>query len=226
MKSQTVTIYTLNKYKSYLRLVARSSRSQFDVAKSIKVEHAPYVQKVLNEKKLFINKELIGDTPLLSAPVLSNGEVIAIISLHDMKFDNFTLYYQNLFNITVDLISSALSRALSYVEATGNQRYIEGTPILISEVFADILASKKISNSKHGVEFVLLATDANDTSPEELSHLIARSLRETDYIGMSENDQLLVLLANSSLEEADFVISRFQQNGISLHVVKEDFSYV
>lgn len=225
MKSQAVTIYTVNKYGSYLRLLARSSGTQFDASKSIKVEDFPYIQKLLHEKKLFVNKDLKGDIPLLAAPVFNNGKVVAVISVHTMKFDYFTLYHQNLFKIIVDLISSSLSRALSYVEATAIQRYIDGTPVLKPEVFADILASKQVANAKHGVEFMLLTPietfDVSDETPQKVS----RFLRETDYLGMSMEGKLLVLLSNSSQEEASFVLNRFEQNGIYMRMVDEEFSY-
>lgn len=225
MKSQAVTIYTVNKYGSYLRLLARSSGTQFDASKSMKVEDFPYIQKLLNEKKLFVNKDLKGDIPLLAAPVFNNGKVVAVISVHTMKFDYFTLYHQNLFKIIVDLISSSLSRALSYVEATAIQRYIDGTPVLKPEVFADILASKQVANAKHGVEYMLLTPietfDVSDETPQKVS----RFLRETDYLGMSMEGKLLVLLSNSSQEEASFVLNRFEQNGIYMRMVDEEFSY-
>lgn len=225
MKSQAVTIYTVNKYKSYLRLAARSSGKGFEASKSIKVEDCPYIMQLLVSKKVFINKELLANSPLLSAPVVSNGEVVAVVFLHGMKFDNFSLYYQNLFKITVDLISSSLSRALSYVEATGSQRFLEGSQVLKPEVFAEILASKKIASYKHGVEFVLLSAGFAADVPPDLANQISRSLRETDYIGLGLDGQLLVLLSNSGQQDAAFVLDRFYSNNIKLDIVKEDLHY-
>ena len=142
-----------------------------------------------------------------------------------MKFDYFTLYHQNLFKIIVDLISSSLSRALSYVEATAIQRYMDGTPVLKPEVFADILASKQVANAKHGVEFMLLTPIETFEVSDETPQKVSRFLRETDYLGMSMDGKLLVLLSNSSQEEASFVLNRFEQNGIYMRMVDEEFSY-
>ncbi|MDQ8736270.1 NAD-dependent epimerase/dehydratase family protein [Paenibacillus sp. LHD-38] len=225
MKSRSVTIYTVNKYKSYLRLAARSSGKDFESPKSIKVEDCPYIKKLLESNKVYVNKELEGNSPLLSAPVVSNGEVVAVVSLHGLKFDNFSLYYQNLFKITIDLISSSLSRALSYVEATGSQRYLEGSQVLKPEVFADILATKRLASSKHGVEFVLLSAGSADAALPELANHIFRSLRETDYLGLGHDGQLLVLLSNSGQQDAAYVLERFELNDIKLNFVKEDLSY-
>ncbi|MBD2867545.1 NAD-dependent epimerase/dehydratase family protein [Paenibacillus arenilitoris] len=225
MKTDAVTIYTVNKYKSYLRLAARSNGNGFEAPKSIKVEATPYVKELLDGKKVYVNKKLAGDSPLLAAPVLNGGEVVAVVSLHGLKFDHFSLYYENLFKIAVDLISSSLSRALSYVEATVSQRYLEGSRVLKPEVFEPILASKRLASSKHGVEYVLLtAGSAADVSPETADQ-IYRSLRETDYLGLGRDGQLLILLSNSGRQDAAFVLERFGLNHINLNIVKEDLLY-
>ncbi len=225
MKSKSVAIYTVNRYQSYLRLIANSNGTDFAAAKSLKTEEHPYIAEVLADKKMFVNKELRGDVPLLAAPVLNNGEAIAVIVLNGMPFENFTLYYQNLFKITIELVSSALSRALSFVEATGNQRYVEGTSIMLPEVFAEIFDSKKLAFSKHGVEYSLLTFDPdgdNRLTLQEAAEVASRSLRETDYIGLGEDGRLLVLLSNSNKEEAQFVLDRFKQNGVHMMLAGED----
>lgn len=225
MKSQTVTIYTVNKYGNYLRLLARSNSTEFEASKSMKVEDFPHIQKLLSEKKLFVNKDLKAGVPLLAAPIFNHDVVVAVISVYNVNFENFTLYHQNLFKIMVDLISSSLSRALSYVEATANQRYMDGTPILKPEVFADILASKQLANAKHGVDFVLLTPTGIYETSDESPQKISKFLRETDFLGMSMDGKLLVLLSNSNQEEASFVLKRFEKNGIFMRMVEEEFSY-
>lgn len=228
LKTDGVSIYTVNKYGSYLRLVAKSNGSHSLSAKSVKVEDSPYLQTMFSTHSMFVNKQLEQGMPLLAAPVISQGQVIAVIILNEVKFERFTTYYHNLFKITVDLVSSALSRALSYVEATVNQRFIEGTTILKPEIFKDILESKITANQKHGIEFVLMtpATTYSGIDRDEMSRTIAKSLRETDYMGIGQSGELLVLLSNSSHEEATFVLERFHQNGIYMNFIDKELHYV
>jgi len=228
LKTNSVSIYSVNKYGSYLRLIAKSG-NRFEAPKSIKVEDAAYVQSILGGQKLFVNKELEQGVPLLVAPVISQGRVAAIINLHDVKFEKFTTYYHNLFRITVELVSSALTRALAYVDATANVRYIEGTTILKQDIFKEILDSKKTAKLKYGVDFVLVTPVAPVVNGEDLqkfAQLITKSLRETDYIGMGDSGELLVLLANSSRDDAAFVLDRFRQNGIEMKFTDGALSYV
>ncbi|PYI53836.1 NAD-dependent epimerase/dehydratase family protein [Paenibacillus flagellatus] len=226
MRAEVVAIYSVNKYKTYLRLMSRSDAGGSEMAKSIRVEEVPYVRQVVLEKKLFVNKELQEDAPLMAAPVISNGEVVAVIALSGMKFEHFTLYHQNVFKITVDLISSSFSRALAFVEATVNQRYIEGTPVLKPEVFESILEAKQTAKSNHGIDYVLLEVEAGPFAAQSLPARIAQMLRETDYIGIGKDGKLMVLLSNSSAEDASRVLERFKENGITVHAAEEDVHYV
>lgn len=224
MKSSNVTIYTLNKYGSFLRLVARSKENNENIPKSIKIEDYIYIQEIIQDQSIFINKKLDANLPLMCAPVVNNGKIVAIISLNGINFDNFSLYYQNLFKVIVGLISSALTRAYSFIEATFDQRFITGTPILKKEIFMEILKSKQLSKSKHDVDYVLLSGKPDDRKLEDLSHIISKSLRESDYIGLHPNGSILVLLGNSSLEEANIVLERFRKNNIIMTIANEGSS--
>ncbi|ALS26341.1 NAD-dependent epimerase [Paenibacillus sp. 32O-W] len=226
MKAKGVSIYTVDRSGNYLRLAAHSYPDDLVIPKSVRVESEPFARQALHDRKLFVNMELEPGVPLMAAPVISGGKPVAVVAIHEMEFEHFTLYHQNLFSVLVGLVSSALSRALSFVEATENKRYIEGTAILKPEVFAEIVAAKHEAKAKHGIEYVLLSAGPADDARQELSREISRLLRETDYIGIGERGELMVLLSNSGMEEAASVLERLGRNGISLRVAEEDGPYV
>ncbi|GIQ65777.1 hypothetical protein PACILC2_43450 [Paenibacillus cisolokensis] len=226
MKAKGVSIYTVDRSGNYLRLAAHSYPDDLVIPKSVRVESEPFARQALHDRKLFVNTELEPGVPLMAAPVISGGKPVAVVAIHEMEFEHFTLYHQNLFSVLVGLVSSALSRALSFVEATENKRYIEGTAILKPEVFAEIVAAKHEAKAKYGIEYVLLSAGPADDARQELSREISRLLRETDYIGIGERGELMVLLSNSGMEEAASVLERLGRNGISLRVAEEDGPYV
>ncbi|AJY75078.1 NAD-dependent epimerase/dehydratase family protein [Paenibacillus beijingensis] len=227
MNTDSVTIHTVNKQGNFLRLAAHSS-GMTDVAKSVKVQDYPYLNELLVSHQLFVNKDLKADLPLLAAPVISAGQTVALVSVHTIEFERFTLYYQNLFKVAVDLISSALTRAHSYIEAVGTIRYVDGMQgkVLRHEVFAEIVINKQKASSRYGLDFILLTSLADGSSTDELADRIVASLRETDYMGMGRNGELLVLLSNTNKEEAQFVLERFQKQNIYMKVVEEGPEYV
>lgn len=221
MRTNDVCIYTVNNDGSYLRLIAHSLGQETEKSKSIKLEDFPYIAQMFLDKKVYINKSLTAGIPLMSAPIQNNGETVAIIAIDGIQFENFSLYHQNLFKITVDLVSSALSRAFSYMEATEGQRYVEGTSILRKEVFAVILENKKLAKAKHNIEYLLMSCDIHGSSIQKISQKVTRLLRETDYVGIGENGQIMILFSNTGLTEAALVSKRFAEQDLSLHLLEE-----
>ncbi|OAB47258.1 NAD-dependent epimerase/dehydratase family protein [Paenibacillus antarcticus] len=225
MRTNDVSIYSVNKDGSYLRLVAHSLGHEMENHKSIKVDDYDYINQIFLDGKIHINKDLVEGVPLMSAPIHNNGETVAIIAIDGIQFEKFSLYYQNLFKITVDLVSSALSRAFSYIEATEGQRYIEGTSILNKDAFEVILENKKLAKAKHNINYLLVSCTLAGASVQEISQKVTRLLRETDYIGIGANGETLIVLSNSGVVEASLVLKRFAEQGILLHVLEEEVAH-
>lgn len=222
MQSRSVSIYMVNTNKSYLRLVAHSIEVTSDNLKSLKVEEHDYLRQMLVEGSVYLNKELEANAPMMSAPVMNNGEVVAVIAVYDITFDKFSLYYQNLFKTTVDLVSSALSRASSYIEATESQRYIKDTMVLTKDVFAMILKNKKLAKEKHNIQYMLMSQSGESIPLKEFSEKVRGLLRETDYVGIGENNELMVLLSNTGSQDAGQILDRFSKKNIKLNVIEEE----
>lgn len=221
MDAPHVSIYTANGNQSYLRLVAQSSDAAGSRTKSLRVEEHAYLRTVMREGKLYINKVLEEGVPLMCAPIFYKNKIAAVIAIDGLTFEKFSLYHQNLFKTTIDLVTSSLSKALAYIEATEGQRFVEGTPILKREAFQSILASKKKAWEKNRIPYLLLKGDVGQAGLEEMGNKINGMLRETDYTGLGEGRDVLVLLSNTDRQDADHVLNRFTRNGITLAVVNE-----
>lgn len=222
MGTHEVSIYTVNSNRSYLRLVAHSNGVEGEGHKSMKVSSHDYIEQMMADGQIFMNKKLRDDAPFMAAPIMNKGEAVAVIAIDRMKFENFSLYYQNLFKITIDLVSSALSRALSYTEATENKRYIEGTSILTAEVFSMILESKRQAREKHNIHYMLMEASDSGISFKEYAAKLMRILRETDYIGIGTGGQLQVLLSNTGVDDAAHVLKRFEEHQLSFRLLVEE----
>ena len=70
------------------------------------------------------NRDLSREVPLMSAPIMDNGVVVAVVSVHTYRFESYSLYTHNLFKVAVYLITSALSRAFRYLDATYGERRV------------------------------------------------------------------------------------------------------
>ncbi|MBH5320707.1 GDP-mannose 4,6-dehydratase [Paenibacillus sp. GSMTC-2017] len=221
MSVPSVSIYTVNRTGTYLRLVAQSSNSANQMEKSLKVSEHSYLTSVLTDGKMFVNKQLMEGTPLMCAPIYYKNEIAAVVAIDGLSFDKFSLYHQNLFKTTTDLVSSALSKAFAYIEATESQRYVEGTPIMRSEAFETVLATKKNAWEKNQTPYLLLKGNVFNINLVDIGNKISGMLRETDYTGLDSNHNIMILLSNTNREDAEHVLGRFAQKGITLSVVQE-----
>jgi len=223
LKVNKVNIYMVNKSQSYLRLLASAGYTSEKIPKSMKIEDSQYISQILSNRQMYINKKLLPGVPLMMAPIFHKDQITAIIAVDDMAFESFSLYHQNLFQVTVNLISSALTKALTFIDATENRRYVPGTAILQPEVFSEILDSKIETKQKNQVPFLLLICKIQDEfTVHDFSTYIYPLLRETDYIGLSENNQLMVLLSNTSETDAESVLQRLSHPSIIFSAISKE----
>src|SRR5690606_26593763 len=120
-----------------LHLLASSGYSLDTLPKSLKVSDHHYLTMILQTGEIYINRQLEDSIPLMVAPIMHKDRIAAVIAIDGLTFESFSLYHQNLFRITVDLISSALSKAFTYIDATESQRYMEGSTLLQADIFQE-----------------------------------------------------------------------------------------
>jgi len=216
-----VSIYRVNDYQSYLRLLASTGYKEEEIKKSLKVADYPYIQHIISTGEQFVNKDFDFDAPLMAAPIYHNQQLAAIITVDGIPFESFSLYYQNLFNITSNLIQSALSKAFTFIEATERERVVENTHILKSTIFSEIVKSKHHIKELHNVPYILVKAVVNQLTPEQVSNYISPLLRETDYLGITESGDIQILLSNTSLTDFEVVKERLKHEQIKLNLVDE-----
>ncbi len=224
MRSSSISIYSVKPHAlSYIRLLVKSNHVELSQQKSLKLADYPELLRTIETKQLYVNRDLKPDMPMMVAPILNSGDVVALVCIHKVDFDRMTLYYENLFHICVDLISSSVSRAFQYVAATADQRYIEGSMILKPEFFREILETKQEALEKLGSEYTLLSVSIENQSLHTLSEVIVGALRDSDYVGLDRaGTELHLLLSNTSLGEARYVIDRLSQTGVHTTIVAGD----
>lgn len=228
MKSKDISIYTLSENKSYMRLAAKSRMAVGTRASSWKVSEDALLQNIMQAKKVFVNKDFVNDYPLLIAPVVDSNEVIALVIIEKVEFEYFNLYYQNLLQVVINLISAALSRAYRYLNASKHERFLEGTQLLKTEAFEEIIKSKQEIKRQQNIEFILLEIEsltAEDGDWEGFSSLFSGVLRDKDYVGMGREGMFYVLLSNTGETGAKIVQERLIKKGILTRIVQEESLY-
>lgn len=116
MQTDMVSIYTFSDMKSIAILAAKSENSDFAVPGIVKVKERKDIQTAIHTKDVFVNKELLPEVPVMTAPILFQDEVIAVASIYDMNFEDITLHKLNLFKVSANLIAYSLNHAYRHMK--------------------------------------------------------------------------------------------------------------
>jgi hypothetical protein len=219
MKSESVSIYMVNRTGNFLRLVAKSK--QLEIAKSIAMDQVPEFTELTETKEIFVNKRLNANLPMLIAPIIDGERIVAIVALHDLQFDNINMYYRNLFKVLVGFISSSLLRAYRYEEATYLSRRVNGTTVLTEESFKRILQLRMEAKTKNISQYSILKIDEFDINDEPLLYKLVNLIREVDYIGYG-NKGIFILLANANIDEAGRIVNRLEKHNLYAKIVNDE----
>jgi len=222
MKTNSVSIYTVstNKELDFLRLKTRSNSLKGRVPNSINVSKYQEFKEVISSKSLLVNHKLTPGIPFIMAPVLDNKDVVAIVSLHEVPFENLTMHYENLFQTVVSLISNALKRAYFFEASLRDKRYIPDTRILNPDTFEKILDEVRKKEEDLGMNYsLLIISPAGHESLQKLSDTILETIRDNDYMGISNNKKIYILLSNTQHSYAQIVIDRLLSRGIKSSII-------
>ena len=221
LKSNEIAIYLVGKNKKYLRLIANSSRLERELSKSVVLEEFPVAKKIMRTNRMFTNTELDPEAPMMMAPIIIDDEIKAFIVLYSMEFTAMSLYNQNLFKTLVDLVTSSLVRAYEYEIVTAEQKYIEHTSVLRWDYFRDILYSRIVAHKSTNIDYTILEIDYEGWLESGIYEHVEHLVREIDYVGVNQHNQLLLLLTNTNSEEAEHVIERLEERNIIVRIMRE-----
>ncbi|WP_244834539.1 NAD-dependent epimerase/dehydratase family protein [Clostridium sp. BJN0001] len=205
MKVKEACIYIVQEGQKYLRLISQSDVYFSSINKSINLDEHEDIRKCIEDKAIFINKNMGRNIPVMMSPILIKGEVIALISIGDIDFNELDLYKVNLFKVVSYLITSALSKAYLYEKAIEDEKYVKDTEILTPKYFDEIRKNKSGN-------FVILKADRKDYEK------IIKLTRVIDCVGIDDDGSFFVFLTNTKHNEAENVVKRLLSNGVKTSI--------
>lgn len=220
MKTNAVAIYKFDEGSYYARLMANSAALSGRLSKSIKIEEHPEIRYTIKHRDLFVSREIGEGKPVMAMPVFDRLQLIGCIVIYQSEFERLTLSYQNYFKVITSLIATSLMKAYIYDAAVEKDRYIEGTEILKTDCFNEMLMSRYRLKHENGVAFSVLEVEYDKADFEKVGQLANSVLRDTDAIGLNEEEALMIILSNTENEEAQFVINRLEKLGVNVTLLR------
>nr|MBP3597942.1 NAD(P)-dependent oxidoreductase [Eubacterium sp.] len=218
LRSPDVAIYTVYN-DSYARMFSASSSVARKLGNSIRYPEMGEMYQCLLEQKVYINRQLDEKYPLMANAIYENDEMKMIVMVWGIPWERMTLGQANLLVVISYLIQNATLRANRYMAALEEERYLGDTKILEPEAFTSLVMAYQKAEKKNLTECTLLRIEAS-SGYEQVSLVLMKNLRQTDYLGTLKDGKLYVLLANTDRDEAAIVIQRFAKAGYQSKIVE------
>ena len=219
MHSRDVAIYTVSN-GGYARLFSATSPKARQMGNSIQYTNMGEMYEALRQKKVFINRKMEDQYPLMANAVYDSEEMKLIVMVWGIPWERMTLGQANQLTVISMLIQNAVLQANRYLSALEAQRYVAQTQMLTPEAF-QAMANAYLKARRLGLtECVLLSVDAEENGYMEAVECLGKKLRSSDFIGTLLDGGLYVLLANTNDKGADYVRKRFTELGYESRLVE------
>lgn len=219
LDNQSIAIFTLDDWQRYGRLAACSSSLSASIPKSLQIEGCKPVYDTVLSGTTWKNSELVEGLPAYAYGITENGKVRLLIFLYEVRNDQLTLYYMNLFTILCNLVRVSFVRALEYQEAVQAEKYFPGTNILRYDYFVKELQAQQ-NMAAAGVASYLLVRLELDPK-EDPAVLLKGVVRQTDTLGKNRKGDCFLLLSQVDRDTFHFVADRLDGRGIRYTLVED-----
>ena len=126
MKTKDVALYNVVN-KDYARIFSASSQKARSLGNSIRYREMTDVYDALKEQKVYINKKMDEQYPLMARGIYEGGEVQMIIMMWGLSWEKMTLGQANFLTVVSYLIQNAVLRAQRYMQALEEKRYSQNS---------------------------------------------------------------------------------------------------
>lgn len=220
MGSKDVAIYMVAN-RSYARLFSATSAKARSLGNSINYKDMGIMYESMAERKVYINRDMDGQYPLMANAIYSEDEMQLILMVWGIPWERMTLGQANLLTIIGYLIQNAVIRATRYMSALEEQRYIQGTNILEEEAFTSLVKAYLNAKTKNLTECTLVSVETGIMPKVKVSQELSPLVRQTDYLGRLKDGKVYALLSNTNTNDAEFVRKRFIEKGFPCQVEED-----
>ncbi len=213
-------IYTVAN-RSYARLFSSTSPEARSLGNSIEYTAMTEMYNELKERRVFINKTMQDQLPLMASAVYSEDGIELIFMLWGIPWQRMTMAEANRLAVIGQMVQTAVVRANQYLDALSSQRYVDGTRLMAGDAFRQLAAAFLRAQDQGLTECALLEVPLPDGDCAAAAAALSGSTRQSDYMGSAKDGVLHVLLTNTSIENAGFVMDRFRSAGYESRLTKE-----
>ena len=213
LKATSLDLYTYDNQHDFLRL--KIAYGGYEKNNSIEASTCSWFNSVNQYRKVV--KTISFDTneqkPLMAAPLLRDGNIIAVVLIKNMEFDMISEYAFNLFQLIIDWINRTLEKA-TFVESLLESKYLENTNLVKdSDYFRKRIEVEKRRKKEFNMEYCLFSYRVRELTYDEIDSLVKKTLRSVDIAYFNEErNTLSFLLPATEKKNSYFVEERIKTN--------------
>jgi UDP-glucose 4-epimerase len=223
MENNNIAIYSLGQNREYARLQVNSTSLNNKLAKSLKLSDYPEALKSIEQAAIFQNTSLLPNYPAYIAPILNNSSPnnvpVVIIVIWSVKFEQYSMYYYNLFKVICGLIQASLVRVAKFLDANYEKMYLPSTRILNPDAFSDVVKTRAEMKKNKIADYQLIMLEKCPSNIQQLGLKVNQVIRTTDIVGMQRDGNCYILLSQANKLAANDVIVRFHKFGLEVKFV-------
>lgn len=221
MHCKDVAIYSVAN-ESYARLFSATSDKARVLGNSVAYKEKEKMYKAFLERKVYINKNMEEGYPLMANAIFEDDQIRLIVMVWGISWERMTLGQANMLAVTSYLTQNAVLRANRYMEVLQSQRYLKNTRIMEAEAFAQLVSAFLLARKKKLTVCTVVDVELSNSDIHSVDRILSSLVRNTDYIGCTKEGKIRLLLANTSRDNAKFVLERFQEANITCQVEEEE----
>ena len=183
-------------------------------------QQMPDIYQELAERRVYINKAMAEEYPLMATAIYEEEEIRLIIMVWGLSWEHMTLGEANFLTVVSYLIQNAVLRAQRYIKALEEARYREGSEILEPEAFESLVRAYEHAQGRNLTQYTLLCVSEQPERYKKICSDMRGLLRSTDYMGMRADEKLYVLLTNTGRTDAVFVEQKKKKKGYPVVAVE------
>ena len=219
MNSKDVALYVYEEQSDYCRLMASTSEEARAKGKSFRLSEYENVKEVLMNNKIYMNRKFDENMPMFATATYNGGKIELVVMIWSMQLLDVNLHQSNLLSMLSKLMERSMSRAVRYMDSIKNSTYLEGTNIMASDAFSNMLDIYCAGEEQGVLDYMLLEVLPTQNANAELYSTVSSMTRGTDYVGITKNNALYVLLTNSGKDDIPNIIRRFEERHVQVQLI-------
>ena len=215
LNNRSIAIYTINDPDAkFARLVVASEPLRDRLEKSIMLDKFESIMEAVRSDKVWFNSGLDENLPMYATGIRADGNVPVLILIYKVEYVQISTYFSNLIKIMGGLMENFMLKAWEYQKAFAEETYVDGTSITKADYFVTQLEIRKGIADNRLSSYRLIKIQRDDIPLEDLDEMLQSQVRSNDILGLGDDGNIYILVAQADDTEEEIVLRRLSEMGL------------